>query len=77
MKQSLHLFSLFGISGCSSTAGHRRGEGAISNRRSVILQVPAGLTGVPEFPCPPGEGSTPGTARGREEKERETGGREQ
>lgn len=49
-------------SGCPDTAGRCCGEGAIGNRRAAFHQVPAGLSGVPEFPASPGEGSSPGTA---------------
>lgn len=66
------FFSFF--SGCPGTAGCCCGEGTISNRRTAVCQVPAGLSGVPEFPGPPGEGPTPGTAGGREEQEGEPGG---
>lgn len=62
------------ISGFPGTAGHFCGEGAFSIRRTDVLQVPAGLSGVPEFPVPPGKGTTPVSAGVREKQERETRG---
>lgn len=59
-------------SGRPGTAGCCSGEGTISNRRTAVPQVAAGLSGVPEFSDAPGEGPFPGTAGGRKEQERET-----
>lgn len=57
-----HFSPLPLIRGRTSTTGCCCAERAFGNRRSAVDQVPAGLPGIPEFPAPPGEGPSPGTA---------------
>lgn len=64
-SQNLNIsFALFLISGSPGTAGCSCGERAIGNRRTVIHEVSAGLSGIPDFFAPSGKGPNSDTAGG-------------
>lgn len=58
------LFALLLYSRRTGPAGCCCGEGACGNRRTTVHQIPAGISGVPEFLAPPGKSQMSGTTGG-------------